>query len=126
MALTQNTALRTALAQAWGDRFNAGTLEIRTAGSGGGTLLASITLPNPAFASASAGAISKTGTWSDSSANASGTATHARLINVGATEIADLTVSETGGGGDIIIDDDAIVAGGVVTISTFTYTVPAS
>ncbi len=124
MALTQNTALRTALAQAWGDRFNAGTLEIRTAGGGGGTLLASITLPNPAFATASAGAISKTGTWSDSSANASGTASHGRLISSGGTEIADFTVGESAA--DMIIDNDAIVAGGVVTISTFTYTAPAS
>jgi hypothetical protein len=124
MALTQNTALRTALAQAWGDRFDGGTVEIRTAGSGGGTLLASITLPNPAFASASAGAIAKTGTWSDSSANAGGTASHGRIINSGATEIADFTVGTSGA--DMIIDNATIVEGGVVTVSTFTYTAPAS
>jgi hypothetical protein len=124
MALTQNTALRTALAQAWGDRFNAGTVEIRTAANGAGTLLASITLPNPAFATASAGAISKTGTWSDSSANASGTATHGRIISSGGTEIADFTVGTSGA--DMIIDNASIVLGGVVTVSTFTYTAPAS
>ena len=121
MALTQNNGLRTVLADAFADTFDGGTLEVRT--SGGTTLLATITLPNPAFGAAATGVASKTGTWS-ATAVASGVARVGRLISSDTNKSADVTIAESAA--DMIIDDEDVVSGGTVTISTFTYTVPAS
>lgn len=125
MATTQNTALRNLLVDAFCAVFNGGTVELRTAASGGGTLLASISLPNPAFGAASGGSANKNGVWSDTSADASGVAAFARFKSSDGLKIVDMTVTAVGGGGDIEIDNVNIVAGGVVTISSFTYVEPA-
>jgi len=84
-----------------------------------GTLLASITLPSSPWASASGGSKAKANTWSDSSADGSGTAGWFRLRNAGDTKRLDGTVSGSGGGGDIELDNAVIAAGQTVTMSTF-------
>lgn len=120
MALTQNVALRNILAPAFGNVFNSGTLEIRTAG--GTTLLATITLPASAFGAPASGVIAKAGTW-NATAAASGVARVGRFI--GGSAEAEVTIGETGSGADMIVDDENIVAGGTVTVVSFDYTVPA-
>jgi hypothetical protein len=70
--------------------------------------------------------ISKSGTWSDSSCDNSGTAAFARFISSDTNKIADFTVGLSGSGADMILDNTTIVAGGVFNINTFTITDPAS
>jgi hypothetical protein len=120
MALTQNNGTRNELATAFGALFNAGTLEIRTSGD---SVLATITLPNPAFGSPSTGAIAKSGTWS-AVATGSGVAAKGVFISGDTNKTATVTVGEAAT--DLIIDDEDVVSGGTVTVTTFTYTVPAS
>lgn len=140
MAVQISTGARNALLDTGIDTaFDGGTLQIRSGGivnpnnAPSGTLLASITLPADAFGAVSAGAMAKAGTWEDSSADASGTAGHFRLISStdgGGTSSTDIriegTITGTGGGGDLELDSTAITATQTVTIGTFTVTMPAS
>lgn len=82
-----------------------------------GTVLASITLPATPWAAASARAVAKSGTWSDSSADATGTATWFRLKNAADTQRIDGTVGL--GSGDLSLDNTSIATGQVVTITAF-------
>ncbi len=120
--------------------FNGGILEIRSgsqpaAGNDAptGTLLASITLPNPGWSAASSGQIALTGTWQDASADATGTAGWFRLRQSAdgggsstTDERIDGTISATGGGGDMTLDNVSITAGQQITINTFTLAQPAA
>ncbi len=82
-----STGFRTTLLESGMDTvFNSGVMEVRSGtqpdsadNAPTGTLLASIPLPADAFAAASAGVKSKTGTWEDVSADATGTATWFRI-----------------------------------------------
>jgi hypothetical protein len=117
--MTINTDLRNVLATAFKGEFDGGTLTIYTAAD---AVLATITLPGPAFAAASGGAVAKTGTWS-ATASGSGVARKAIFSNAG-TETAEVTIAETAA--ELIIDDEDIVSGGTVTVTSYTMTVPAS
>jgi hypothetical protein len=89
-----------------------------------GTLICEITLPSDWMATASAGSISKLGTWSNTAA-AAGTAAHYRLKDSAGTTCHEQgTVSITGGGGDLTLDgaSTAIAAGQTVTVTTWTRT----
>lgn len=121
------------------DRFEAvvGTspiLEIRTgaapancAAASTGTLLASITCPSDWMGAAAAGAKALSGTWTDSSANATGTAAHFRLFDsTGTTCHMQGTVTITGGGGDMTVDNTSFATGQAFTVSTFTLTAPGA
>lgn len=88
-----------------------------------GTLLAEMTGLNFSVAGA---VISKSGTWQDPSANASGTAGWFRITDSLGTSNFDGAVTGTGGGGEMELDTTSIVAGGVVTVTSFTWTEPAS
>lgn len=127
MALRKNDALRNKQAIDLAALWDGGTIEIRTGtqpadpdSAASGTLLATINLPTPAM-SVTGGVISKSGTWSGS-AVATNTAGWARMINSGATRSLDMSVAESAA--DLIIDDDAVVSGGVVTVTSFTLTIP--
>lgn len=88
-----------------------------------GTVLASMTLPSDFMAAASGGAKAKSGTWQDTSADATGTAAHFRIHNAAGTEcILQGTVTATSGGGDMELDNTSIASGQSVTVSTFTIT----
>ena len=88
-----------------------------------GTVLATITLPSDWMAAASSGSKAKSGTWQDTSADATGTAGHFRLYaSDGTTCHAQGTVTATGGGGDLTLDNTSIASGQSVTISSFTLT----
>ena len=124
MAITTNDTLANALLDGIDSVFNSGTLTIRegTAPGAGntatGTVLATITLPADAFAAASSRTKAKSGTWEDTSADATGTAAHFRLV--GGSNILEGTVTATGDGGDMELSSVSIVAGGTVTITAFT------
>lgn len=143
MALSFSTSLAHVILNGFGNagagiNFDSGTLEIRTGAAPGpdaaatGTVLATITTPADAFAAAAAKAMAKAGTWEDTSADATGTAAHFRFRQSGDTngatgstdERIEGTVTGTGGGGDMELDNVSIASGQVVTINTFTFSLP--
>lgn len=89
-----------------------------------GTLLGTLTCSDPAFGNSSTGVATASSITSDSSADASGTAGHFRMLDSDANPIADGTCGQ--GSGDLSFDNAVIVAGGVIAISSFTVTVPIS
>lgn len=91
----------------------------------GNTLLAEIALPTDWMAAASAGAKAKSGTWTDSSANATGTAAFYRIYRSdGTTCDVQGTVTATGGGGDgdMTVDNTSFASGQSFTVNTFSFT----
>jgi hypothetical protein len=88
-----------------------------------GTVLATLNLPSDYLGNASSGTKSKSGTWEDASADASGTAAHWRLYaSDGTTCHAQGTVTATGGGGDMTVDNTTFAAGQAFTITGWAFT----
>lgn len=88
-----------------------------------GTVLAALTLPSDWMAAASSGSKSKSGTWEDTSADATGTAAHFRLYaSDGTTCHMQGTVTATGGGGDMTVDNTSFASGQAFTVTAFTLT----
>ena len=105
-------------------------LKIRTgaqpadvATSDSGTVLSTVTLPSDWLAAASGGAKSKSGTWSDASADATGTAAHFRIYaSDGTTAHMQGDVTITGGGGKMTVDNTSFASGQTFTVTSFTLT----
>lgn len=131
MALQYSVAVRNAKLDAVETTIGvSAVLKIRTgaapadcATADSGTVLASCTLPSDWMAAASAGAKAKSGTWEDTSADATGTAAHFRLYaSDGTTCHAQGTVTATGGGGDMTVDSTSFTSGQQFSVTTFTLT----
>jgi hypothetical protein len=131
MAIQFNVATRNAILDAIESTNGTScALEIRSgsapatcATAGSGTVLVTINLPSDWAAGASSGSKAKSGTWQDTSADASGTAGHFRVYNDQSTKdnttcFLQGTVGQ--GSGDLSLDNTALVAGQTVTINTFT------
>lgn len=89
-----------------------------------GTVLATMTLPSDWMAAASGGSKAIAGgPWTESSADATGTAGHFRIVGSGGTIQG--TVTATGGGGDMTLDNTSITAGQQVNVTAFTLTFAA-
>lgn len=102
-------------------RTGAAPADVATADSG--TVLATLTLPSDWMAAASSGSKAKSGTWQDTSADATGTAAHFRIYaSDGTTAHIQGTVTATGGGGDMTVDNTSFASGQSFTVSTFTLT----
>lgn len=84
-----------------------------------GTLLYEITCPSDWAAAASGGSKARSGTWQDTSADASGTPGYFRLLTSGATAKIEGTAGVASGD---LSHDATISLGGTVTVSTFTLT----
>lgn len=127
--MTLNNALRNDFADVLNTAFASGVCEIYSGTSPGaanaatGTLLASITLPATPFSTAN-GVATKSGTWSDTSANAAGTAGYARLRNSGDTKRMDVGIGQ--GSGELSLDNTSIAIGQVVTVTGGTITMPST
>jgi hypothetical protein len=116
-------AVETAIGTAPILEIRSGAAPANCAASDTGTLLASMTLPSDFFAAASGGSKTLLGTWSDSSASATGTAGHFRIKNSGGTVChIQGSITATGGGGDMTLDNTSITSGQTVTITNFTLT----
>jgi len=88
-----------------------------------GTVVATCNLPSDWMAAASSGTKAKSGTWEDTSADATGTAAHFRLYaSDGTTCHAQGTVTASGGGGDMTVDNVSFAAGQAFSITGFTLT----
>lgn len=108
----------------------AGTLRIYSGGqpaspatAASGTLLATVTLPDPSSTAASNG----TDTILDPApvtGVADGTAGWARFADSAGVAVMDCSVTATGGGGDITLSTTTISVGVTVDMAAITYTVP--
>jgi hypothetical protein len=124
------TATRQAVGDAEAAFYNGGTIQIRTGAqpatpdtAAAGTLLGTLTFNATAFGSTnSSGVATANAITSDTSADNSGTAAHARLLNSSAAIRSDCSCGQ--GTGDISFDNSVIVAGGVIAISSMTLTTP--
>jgi len=138
MAIRYSTATRNALCDAWVDRFDAGsgagkiriysgTQPASANDAAAGTLLATVTLNDPAFDAASTGAasIDASPTLSGTIV-ATGTAAWWRGLDSDNNVVCDGSVTATGGGGDLTLSTVSLVADASVTITGGTLTVPAA
>ena len=104
-------------------KIRSGTVPATVATADAGTALATLTLPSDWMAAASAGAKAKSGTWEDTSADATGTAAHFRVYaSDGTTAHIQGTVTITGGGGDMTVDSVSFTSGQAFTVTGFTLT----
>lgn len=130
MALKYSTTLRNAqldaITTAVGTsgilRIYSGTRPANVAAAITGTVLAECVCNASAFAAAaSGGVLTANAITNDSSANASGTATHYRLFQSnGTTAVIDGDVSTSGA--DLNLDNTSINIGQVVSVTSFTIT----
>jgi hypothetical protein len=84
------------------------------------TLLAELTLNATFAAAASSGVLTLNAITSDSSANATGTATWFRIVTSGGTHVIDGNVGTSGS--DLNLSTTSIVSGASVSITSFTIT----
>lgn len=104
-------------------RIRTGSVPANCAAADAGTVLATLNLPSDWMAAASGGTKSLSGTWQDSSADATGTAAHFRLYDsTGSTCHIQGTVTATGGGGDMTVDSVSFTSGQQFTVTSFTVT----
>lgn len=84
-----------------------------------GTVLATLTLPSDWMAAASSGSKAKSGTWQDTSADATGTAAHFRIYDSTGTT-CHLQGTCGVGTGDLQLDSTSFTTGQSFTITAFT------
>lgn len=89
-----------------------------------GTLLATITLPNPAFGSASSGVATLLGVSLTGTGVAAGTAGWFRIQQGAGTGVIDGAVTATGGGGQLELATTTVSVGLSVTVTSGTITQP--
>lgn len=123
MAFRKNDGLRNAQADALGNLFNGGKLELRTGAqpadpdtAATGTLLAEIELPADAFGVSADGVITKLGTW-NGVALATATVGWGRFYSADVAKTFDVSVAESGA--DLIIDEEDMVEDTVVSVVAF-------
>jgi len=125
MALTLATDTRNAACDAIVDLADAGAgaahLKIYDSGD---VLLADLTMTDPAFGAAAAGVATAAAIADDTSANATGTADYFTIEDSDSNEV--LRGSCGTSGADLNLNTLSIVAGGTVSVSSLTITVPAS
>lgn len=135
MTIQFSTSVRNALLDSFETTIGTSAiLKIRTgaqpatcATADSGTVLATLSLPSDWMAAATDGSKAITGTWSDSSADETGTAGHFRLYaSDGTTCHMQGSITVTGGGGDMTLVNTSIAQGQSITISTFTLTAPGA
>lgn len=104
-------------------KIRTGAPPANVAAADSGTVLATLTLPSDWMNAASAGSKTLLGTWSDASADATGTAAHFRLYaSDGTTCHMQGTVTAGGGGGDMTVDNTSFNTGQAFSVTTFTIT----
>lgn len=116
-------AIETAISTSAVLKIRTGAAPANVATADSGTVLATVTLPSDWMAAASGGSKAKSGTWQDSSADATGTAAHFRVYaSDGTTAHIQGTVTLTGGGGDMTVDNTSFASGQNFTVTGFTLT----
>ncbi|MER7213197.1 hypothetical protein ABT340_39555 [Streptosporangium sp. NPDC000239] len=136
MATRLSTTARNAAADAVVDLLDAGSgpaiVEIRTGtqpttanDTATGTLLATLTLADPAYGSASSGAATMASTPRTATGVAAGTAGWFRMKDSAGNTVLDGSVTATGGGGQLELATTSISVGLTVEVTAGTVTMPA-
>lgn len=116
-------AIETAIGTSAVLKIRTGAVPTNITDADSGTVLASATLPSDWMAAASSGSKALSGSWADSSADATGTAAHFRVYaSDGTTQHIQGTVTITGGGGDMTVDNTSFASGQAFSVTTFTLT----
>lgn len=116
-------AIETAIGTAAILKIRNGTVPTNIGDADSGTVLATLSLPSDWMATAASGQKTLTGSWTDTSADATGTAGHFRIYATdGTTQHIQGTITATGGGGDMTLNNTSITSGGTVTVTSFTLT----
>lgn len=102
-----------------------GAVPANCAAAATGSLLATETLSNPAFPTASGGAMTMSGLPLTVNATATGVAGYFRLLTGGTTCLMQGTVAQ-GSGGDLNFDNTSFVTGQAVNITGFALTAPGA
>ena len=102
-------------------KIRSGSVPADCATADTGTVLATLTLPSDWMAAASGGSKAKSGTWQDTSADATGTAAHFRIYDSGGT-VCGLQGTVGVGSGDLQVDSVSFIAGQSFSITGFTIT----
>lgn len=104
-------------------KIRTGAAPANCAAADSGTVLATINLPSDWMANAASGSKAKSGTWEDTSGDATGTAAHFRVYDSGGSTChIQGDVTATGGGGALTLDNTSIATGQDVLITSFTIT----
>lgn len=102
-------------------KVRSGSVPATCATADSGTVLATLTLPSDWMAAASSGSKAMSGTWQDTSADATGTAAHFRIYDSGGTTChIQGTITATGGGGDMTVDNTSFASGQSFSVTSFT------
>jgi hypothetical protein len=132
MPLQKNIATRNEQIELLGSLFDGGTIQVRTGtqppdpnSAATGTLLVTITIPNPAFNAPSSGTVEDVGGWTGT-AVATGDAGWARFISSDTLKTMDVPVTNVPGGNDLLINTLGIVNGETVSVVSLTITEPAA
>lgn len=129
MALQYSTAVRNARLDAVETtigtsaimRIRTGSVPATCATADAGTVVATLNLPSDWMAAASSGTKAMSGTWQDTSADATGTAAHFRIYDsAGTTCHMQGTVGTSGT--DLIVDSTSFTSGQSFSITAFTLT----
>lgn len=116
-------AIETAIGVSAVMKIRTGSAPASCATADSGSVLATINLPSDWLAAAATGSKAKSGTWEDTSADATGTAAHFRIYaSDGVTCHAQGTVTVTGGGGDMTVDNTSFASGQQFTVTSFSWT----
>lgn len=104
-------------------RIRTGAQPANCGASRSGTVLATLNLPSDWMLAAASGSKALSGTWSDSSADAAGTAGHFEIMDsAGTTCHLQGNVTATGGGGDMTVDNVVFASGQSFTVTAFALT----
>jgi len=104
-------------------KIYSGSLPTNVAAARTGTVLSTLTLPSDFMQAAASGAKAYNPTWSDTAADAAGTAGYFTLFKSdGTTGCWQGDITTTGGGGAMTIDNIVFAAGQAFTITGFTLT----
>jgi hypothetical protein len=118
-----NDAAETAIGTSPVMKIRTGAQPANCAAADSGTVLATLSLPSDWMAASSGGVKAKSGTWQDTSADATGTAAHYRIYaSDGTTCHEQGSITATGGGGQMEILSTSIVATQPVTVTGYTWT----
>ena len=114
-------AIETAIGTSAILKIRTGAVPANCGAADSGTVLATVNLPSDWMAAAASGAKAKSGTWQDTSADATGTAAHFRVYDSGGVTCHIQGTVGTSGT-DMIVDNTSFAATQSFTINTFTIT----
>lgn len=104
-------------------RFYSGTKPATAdAALSGNTVLAELALSSSPFAAASSRSVTANAITTDTSADATGTATFASFLTSGNTRVLDVTVGEAADSTDITVDNKDFQAGADIAVTSFSLT----